>query len=103
MATSEKNQALLQMLREMSPADLSILQAVPQDLGGDAPVQLATTPGSNNDRLLSEMAKLGWMTQIQPLETPVQTKVFLVNSAAKDDLEELLTMLKRDELPNIFN
>ncbi len=105
MTTDEQRQSVLARLRELSPADLSILDAVIDSLASGQSVQVTTTPDSANDRLWSELATLalGWMTTDAPLDVPVENKLFTVRASAREPLAELLTDLKRDALPGIFN
>jgi hypothetical protein len=57
MATPAQIESLLQRMRGMSAADLSVLQA-----SADTPdSQMTTAPSSPNEALWSEMEKLGWM------------------------------------------
>jgi hypothetical protein len=57
MATQAQIESLLQRMREMSAADLSVLQA-----SADTPdSQMTTAPGSPNEALWSQMEKLEWM------------------------------------------
>jgi hypothetical protein len=59
MATQTQIESLLQRMRGMSAADLSVLQA-----SADTPdSQMTTAPGSPNEALWSEMEQLGWMTR----------------------------------------
>jgi hypothetical protein len=58
MAGNEQGRPLLSQMRELSAADLSVLQAVVESLGVEDTLQVTTTPGSANDRLWSEMTKL---------------------------------------------
>ena len=69
-------------MRELSAADLSILQAVEESIDVEDTLKITTTPDSPNDRLWSEMAKLGWMSADAPLEVPVATKVFVIHASA---------------------
>jgi hypothetical protein len=103
MKTDEQTQSVLTRMRELSAADLSILEAVVGTLDREDTVRLTTTPGSANDRLWSEMTALGWMSTDAPLEVPVDTKVFVVHASAKEPLNTLLLDLKRDALPNLFS
>jgi hypothetical protein len=104
MEHDEQQLALLTRMRELSAADLSILEAVVESLGTDESPRLTTIPGSANDRLWSEMTKLGWMSADAPLEdVPMATKVFVVHASAKEPLDALVTEVKRDALPKIFS
>jgi hypothetical protein len=103
MAGDEQGRPLLSQMRELTAADLSILQAVVESLGVEDTLKVTTTPGSANDRLWSEMTKLGWMSADAPLEVPVATRVFVVHASAREPLSALLTEIQRDALPQIFS
>src|ERR1700677_2807565 len=81
---NEQRQALFAVVRCATPADLSILQAALTELSLDRPTLLATMPGSNNDKLWSQMVALGWMQESAPLDAPVLSKVYVINPAASD-------------------
>jgi hypothetical protein len=96
--TSHKHrQALKAVARSATPADLSILVAALTELRPDLPTMLTTTPGSNNDKLWSEMVALGWMNAAEPLDAPVRSKVYVVNPAAKDEIRGFLADNARAE------
>jgi hypothetical protein len=103
MAGDEQGRQLLPQMRALSAADLSVLHGVVASLATEEEVRVTTTPGSDNDRLWSEMTKLGWMSADAPLEVPVASKVFVVHAAAKDALEALLIEIQRDALPQILS
>jgi hypothetical protein len=90
-------QALQAAARSATPADLSILQAALAELSPDRPTMLTTTPGSNNDRLWSEMVALGWLTAADPLDVPVPSKVYAVNPAAGEEIRGFLDDHARGE------
>lgn len=90
-------------LRQMSSADRSILAALPESLKREESVRLATTSGSQNDLLWFQMVTLGWMELDQPLEGHAASKVYIVRRGAREHIEALLTDLKRDDLPKLFN
>src|SRR5262249_8397223 len=96
-------ESLKARLREMSAADISILAALPDALKEKETVRIATTPGSRNDLLWSQMADLGWMTRDEPLQEYAPSRIYIVHGTARERLEELLLDLKRDELPKLFN
>ena len=102
-ATPSQIEALKTLMREMSAADLSILEAVPQSLQQEESVRIATVPGSKNDVLWSQMATLNWMKQDEPLEEHPGSRVYVVPREAREPLEALLLDLKRDELPKLLN
>jgi hypothetical protein len=93
----KQRQALQAVARSATPADLSILQAALMELNPDRPTMLTTTPGSNNDRLWSEMVALGWMNAADPLDAPVRSKVYVVNPAAQDEIRGFLADNARAE------
>jgi hypothetical protein len=86
----KRRQALQAVARSATPADLSILQAALMELSPERPTMLTTVPGSNNDRLWSEMVALGWMNAADPLDVPVPSKVYVINPAAQDELRGFL-------------
>jgi hypothetical protein len=86
----QQRQTLRAVASAATPADLSILQAALTELSPDRPTMLTTTPGSNNDKLWSEMVSLGWMSAADPLDVPIRSKVYLVNPAAHDEIREFL-------------
>ena len=102
-AAEAQMESLKARLRETSREDLSILAALPESLTQEETVRLATTSGSQNDLLWSQMAELGWMEVDQPLEGLAASKVYIVRRDAREPIEALLTDLKRDELPKLFN
>ena len=102
-ATPSQIEALKTLMREMSAADLSILEAVPQTLLQEESIMLATIVGSKNDVLWSQMATLNWMKEHEPLDEHPGSKVYVVPREAREPLEALLLDLKRDELPKLLN
>ena len=67
MATQAQIEALLQRLREMSAADISVLEASTKTPGSS----MTTAPGSHNEVLWSEFVGLGWMMKRdEELELP---------------------------------
>ena len=54
MATEAQIEGLLQRMRKMSAADISVLEARPQTPDSS----MTATPGSQNEALWSEMAEL---------------------------------------------
>jgi ERCC4-type nuclease len=72
-ATRSQIESLKTLLKEMSAADLSILEAVPETLRQEETVRLATTSGSKNDVLWSQMAALNWMELDDPLEASTRS------------------------------
>jgi hypothetical protein len=86
----KQGQALQAVARSATPADLSILHAALMDLSPERPTMLTTVPGSNNDRLWSEMVALGWMNAADPLDVAVPSKVYVVNPAAQEEIRGFL-------------
>jgi hypothetical protein len=93
----KQRQTLKAVARTATPADLSILQAALTELSPDRPTMLTTTPGSNNDKLWSEMVALGWMSAAEPLDVPVRSKVYVVNVAAQEEIRGFLADTARAE------
>src|SRR5580658_2320903 len=93
----KQRQTLKAVARSATPADLSILQAALTELSPDRPTMLTTTPGSNNDKLWSEMVALGWMSAAEPLDVPVRSKVYVVNVAAQEEIRGFLADTARAE------
>jgi hypothetical protein len=93
----KQRQALKEVARSATPADLSILQAALAELQAERPTMLTTTPGSNNDQLWSEMVALGWMTVAAPLDAPVRSSVYVLNPAAQDEIRGFLADNARAE------
>jgi hypothetical protein len=90
MSEEEVRQALEEIARQMTPAELSILKAALGDLTPERPTLLTTTPGSNNDRLWSQMAALGWMERSASLDVPVDSRVYAINCAARDEISSFV-------------
>jgi hypothetical protein len=101
--TQEQIESLKARLREMSPADLSILSALSQTFKENESVKLATIPGSKNDLLWSQMADLHWMKLDKPLEEHARSNVYIVSREALEPIEMLLMEIRRDELPKLFS
>jgi hypothetical protein len=100
----EQRQALLAVARCATPADLSILQAALTALSSDRPTLLTTLPGSNNDKLWSQMAALGWMQAGDPLDARVLSKVYVINPASGDAIRAFLADNARaDAMTAIIN
>jgi len=57
MATQEQMDALLERMRGMSAADISVLEAAAHTPESN----MTTSPGSSNELLWSAMVELGWM------------------------------------------
>lgn len=101
--TDDQRQALLTRMRAMSAADLSILEAAFAEPSGE-PIMVTTTPGSKNDFLWSDMVTLGWMSAAPSLDVPIPTKVFVVNSSAKEQIASLLSDNRRaDAMTKLVN
>jgi hypothetical protein len=99
-----QRQNLRALARAATPADLSILQAALTELSPDRPTLLTTAPGSNNDKLWSEMAALGWMSTADPLDIPVRSNVYRLNQEAQAAIKEFLADTARaDAMTAIIN
>ena len=98
-----ENEGIRALLREMGEADLSVLWAAVDTLGGEQDVNLTTTSGSSNDVLWTEMVKLGWMSIAAPDDLPAGSKLFTLHPQARAQLETLLATHAREAMPGIFN
>jgi hypothetical protein len=90
MGTEEQRRALMAIARCATPADLSILQAALTELRSDRPTLLTTMPGSNNDKLWSQMVALGWMETTDPVDARILSKLYVINPAAGDVISTFL-------------
>jgi hypothetical protein len=94
MATQTQTESLLQRMRKMSAADLSVLQA-----SADTPdSQMTTAPGSPNEVLWSEMEKLGWMIRAaEDISLPGGVKfamhTYSMTPAGREAVSKLLSLL----------
>jgi hypothetical protein len=102
-ATPAEIESLKKLTKEMSPADLSVLEGVLQALQEQESVRLVTISGSKNDALWSEMTALNWMKLDGPIEDHAASKVYIVLREARAPLETFLLDLKRDELPKLLD
>jgi len=84
------SESLMVYGRAMTDAEASNLRAALGELDGTQPVSLATAVGSNNDRLWTEMAALGWMTANDPPELPAGTRAFRINPEAKSAIADFV-------------
>ena len=105
--TPSQIESLKKLMKEMSAADLSILEAVPQTLEQEETVRLVTTPGkqkmtsfwSQNGRVeLDEAGRAARGASVIGIQGP-----YIVSREAREPLEAFLLDLKRDELPNLLN
>src|SRR5271154_4400745 len=85
-----QRQALLALARVETRPDLATLEAALKELGPDRPVQLTTTPGSDNDRLWAQMAALDWMAVRKPLDIAVSSSVYEINPTAEQEIRDFL-------------
>ena len=91
-------ESLMVFGRAMTDTDAANLRAAIAELDGARPVSLATAVGSNNDRLWSEMAVLGWMKADDPADLPVGTRAFRINSEAKSAIADFLAKCRHSAL-----
>lgn len=94
MATQAQIEALLERMRQMSAADLSILQASAQTPGSS----MTTAPGSANEALWSEMVGLGWMTSREEnLDLPggahFPMRIYTISPAGLEPIRNLLVLI----------
>jgi hypothetical protein len=92
MATNEVQMAtLLQRMRQMCAADISVLEAAANTPGSS----ITTGPGSANESLWTEMAALGWMSVKDDVLDLPGGKQFVVRiySITPDGSEPILKLL----------
>ena len=83
---------LLQLMRAMSPADLSVIETAARRAGNQA----VTIAGSANDMLWSDFVALGWMKTVPvPEGLPDNIRVFEVTAAGAAPISGLLQRLNR--------
>ncbi|MGA2260302.1 MAG: hypothetical protein ABSH28_02570 [Acidobacteriota bacterium] len=91
MVTQAQIEALLQRMREMSAADISVLEASSKTPGSN----MTTAPGSRNEALWSEMAGLGWMIiKDEELELPEGRRYLMkIYTISPEGLQPILNLL----------
>ena len=91
MAAQAQIDALLRRMREMSAADISVLEASAQTPGSN----MTTSPGSPNEILWSEMVGLGWMeSRDEMLELPEGARFLIrIYSISPEGLEPIRNLL----------
>ena len=94
MATEAEIAALLERMRAMSAADISVLEA-----SANTPDSNVTTaPGSANEALWSEFVKLGWMIKKEDaLDLPggrrFEMTIYSISSEGLQPILDLLSTL----------
>jgi hypothetical protein len=91
MATEAEIAALLERMRAMSAADISVLEA-----SANTPESNVTTAaGSANEALWSEFVKLGWMIKKEDmLDLPAGKRfVMTIYSISSEGLQPILDLL----------
>ncbi len=78
---------LIPLTDKMSDGDLSVMEAITQE--GKSSIAL-TSPGSDNDRLWSELASLGWM---QKEDVPEVGCAFSVSEKGQVGLDRFVAMI----------
>ena len=96
MATQAQIEAVLHRMREMSAADISVLEASSKTPGSN----MTTAPGSPNEALWSEMVRLGWMIRRdEDLELPggarLPMKIYTISAEGLDPILNLLSTLSK--------
>ncbi|HXQ50276.1 MAG TPA: hypothetical protein VN802_04215 [Stellaceae bacterium] len=98
MATDAEIEALLRRLRFTGPGDLSIHHAA---VAAAKIPHMATSPGSDNDKLWTMMQAMGWGTleseMVHPPPQQVVMKRFTLNDEGKDGLARLLETLQQEK------
>jgi hypothetical protein len=99
MATPPQILLILQQMREMTEADLSVLQA-----SVDTPdSSMTTAPGSPNEALWSAMEKLGWMVRTtDELDPPgvgrFLLQVYSLTPAGQVGVSHLLSIVREGKI-----
>ena len=106
MTNEERIALLAHRIQGMSPSERSVLEAVLQS--PEPEVNLATTAGSANDQLWSEMAALGWMSLESADDLPTGSRLFKVGAAGKAAIarlldDKLVDEIAREAMPALFN
>jgi hypothetical protein len=96
MKEQEQRGALIALARTMSAGDLSILQAALAEPNQDQAVNLATTAGSKNDVLWSEMTALGWLTERAPLELVPASRLYEFPAPSRPLIAQFLADLDKN-------
>ena len=96
MATEAQTEALLQRMREMSAADISVLAASAQEPGSS----MTTAPGSPNEVLWTGMVDLGWMSVRDenldiPGRPPLLMKIYSITPEGLEPISSLLSRLSQ--------
>ena len=95
-ATEAQFAELLVRMRQMSAADVSLL-----DASLNTPdCNITTAPGSRNEALLSKMVTLGWMARREEaLDLPggkrFVMKIYSITPQGQDPIATLLSMLEQ--------
>jgi hypothetical protein len=91
MANQEQIDALLQRMRGMSAADISVLDAGVRTVDSN----MATAPGSANEALWSQMVELGWMSTKQDVLELGGGARYVMNiySIRPEGIEPILSLL----------
>ena len=99
MTTDLEIQELLRLMQRASAGDMSILLHASRPR--DEPVSMATSPGTNNDKLWSEMVKLGWMSvrddKVPTKFAAITIRIFTLTPNGRAGIAELLTRSSKRE------
>ena len=96
MATQAQVEALLQRMRQMSDADLSVLAASTQTPGSS----MTTGPGSANEALWCELVTLGWMAKrAEALDLPggrrFEMTIYSISVEGLQSISDLLAAVSK--------
>ena len=103
MATEAQIEALLERMRAMSAADISVLEASANTPDSN----MTTAPGSANEALWSEFVKLGWMIKNEDALDPPGGKRFVmtiysISSEGLQPVHDLLSTFAQQQ-PGAFS
>ena len=103
MADAVQIRALLERMRAMSAADISVFEA-----SANTPdSSMTTAPGSANEALWSEFLKLGWMIKKEDvLDLPNDKRfvitIYSISSEGLQPIRDLLSTLRQQQ-PGAFS
>ncbi len=105
MALDAVSESLLQRMMNMTPGDISVLEAASKRAETDPDARMVTDPGSNNDKLWSAMEELGWMIGRDeelipnPSGDPLIFRIFRITEQGRQPIAALLDAHLKQRFP----
>ncbi len=96
MALDAVSESLLQRMINMTAGDISVLEAASKQAETDPNARMVTDPGSNNDKLWTQMGELGWMIGqdeelvLNPSRDPLIVRSFRITEQGRQPIATLL-------------